>query len=125
MKNVIKIRSFLGLARYYRKLVEHFLLIFAPLTQLTQKEVKFEWDNQCEHNFQELKNCLISAPVLTLSTTRAGYAIFSDILKQGLGCVLMQDGRMIAYASRKLKKHETNYLTYDLELAVVVIALKI
>ena len=78
--------------------MEYFSLIVVPLTRLTQKEVKFEWDNQCEHNFQELKNCLISAPVFTLPTTGAGYVIFSDASKQGLRCVLMQNGRVIAYA---------------------------
>ena len=72
-----------------------------------------------------MKNCLIFVPVLTLSTTGVGYVIFSDASRQGLGCVLMQDGRVIAYASRQLKKHEANYLTHDLELAAVVFALKI
>ena len=80
--------------------MEHFSPIAAPLTWLTQKKVKFEWDDQCEQNFQELKNRLIFSPVLTLSTTRAGYVIFNDASRQDLGCVLMQDGRVIAYASR-------------------------
>ena len=92
---------------------------------MTRKEVKFEWDNQCEKKFQELKNRLITAPVLTLSTIEAGYVIFSDASRQGLGCVLMHDGRVIVYASHQLKKHETNYLTYDLQLVAVVFALKI
>ena len=105
--------------------MKHFLLIAAPLTRLTRKGVKFEWDDKCEQNFQELKNCLISALVLTLSTIRVGYVIFSDASRQGLGCVLLQDGRVIAYASRHLKKYETNYPTHDLELTAVVFALKI
>ena len=97
----------------------------APLTKLTRKEAKFEWDDQCEQSFQTLKNCLTSAPVLTLPTPGGGYVVFSDASRRGLGCVLMQNGKVIAYASRQLKKHEENYPTYDLELAAVVFALKI
>ena len=77
--------------------MEHFSLIYASLTR---KGVKFEWDEKCEHSFQELKNRLITAPVFTLPNTRARYVVFSDVSKQGLGCVLMQGGRVIAYASR-------------------------
>ena len=124
-KNVTEIRDFLGLAGYYRRFVKHFSLITALLTRLIRKVVKFEWDDQCEQNFQELNNCLISALVLTLSTTGAGYVIFSDALRQGFGCDLMQDGRVIAYASHRIKKHETNYHTHDLELTAVVFSLKI
>ena len=88
-KNVTEIRSFLGLVGYYRWFVEHFSLIIAPLTQLTQKWVKFEWDDQYEQNFQELKNHLIFASVLILLTIRARYVIFSYASGKGLGCVLM------------------------------------
>ena len=87
--------------------------------------VKFEWDDKCEQNFQELKNRLIFALILTLSTIGAGYVIFSDASRQGLACVLMQDDKVIAYASRQLKKHETNYPTHDLELVTVVFTLMI
>ena len=80
--------------------MEHFSLIVALLIRLTRKWVKFEWDNQCEQNFQKLKSRLISAPILTLPTTGVGYVIFSNVSRQGLGCVLMQNGRVIAYASR-------------------------
>ena len=92
---------------------------------MTRKGIKFEWDEKCEQSFQELKNQLITAPVLTLSTTRDGYMVFSDASRQGLGCVFMQAGRVIAYASRQLKKHEANYPTHDLELLAIVFALKI
>ena len=67
----------------------------------------------------------ITAPVLTLPTIGAGYVIFLDTSRQGLGCVLMQNGRVIAYASHQLKKHETNYPNHDLELVAIVFALKI
>ena len=82
------------------RFVEHFSLIAAPLTRLTQKRVRFEWDDKCEHNFQELKNRLIFAPILTLLTTGVGYIIFSDASRQGRGFVQMQNGRVIAYTSR-------------------------
>ena len=94
-------------SRDYRRFVEYFSLIVAHLTRLTQKGLKFECDNQCKQNFQELKNCLIFALVFTLPTIGAGYVIFNDAFRQGLDCVLRQNGRVIAYASRQLKKHET------------------
>ena len=93
----------MGLVECYRRFMEHFSLIIAPLTRLIWKRVKFEWDDLCEQNFQELKNRLISAPILTLSTTRTGYVIFNDASRQGLGCVLMQDGKVISYVSHQLK----------------------
>ena len=117
--------KFLGFTGYHMWFVEHFSLITAPLIWLTWKGVKFEWDDKCEQNFQELKNCLIFAPILTLSTTGARYVVFSDASRQGFGYVLMQDSRVIAYASRQLKKHKVNYPTHDLELAAMVSALKI
>ena len=91
---------------------------------MTRKGVKYEWDDQCEQSFQELKNYLITTPVLTLPTptTRGRYVVFSNASRQGLGCVLMQNGKVIAYASRQLKKHETNHPTHDLKLATVVVS---
>lgn len=124
-KNVSEVRSFLGLAGYYRRFVEGFSQIATPLSRLTRKDLKFVWDEKCENSFQELKRRLTSAPVLTLPTSGKEFVVFSDASRQGLGCVLMQDGKVIAYASRQLKKHELNYPTHDLELAAVVFALKI
>ena len=80
-KNVIEIRSFLGLAGYYRWFVEYFSLLSSSLTWLTRKGVKFEWDQKCEQTFQELKNRLINVPVLTLPTIGVGYMVFSDASK--------------------------------------------
>ena len=124
-QTVTEIRSFLGLAGYYRRFVEGFSRIAAPLSRLTQKGVKFAWDDRCEASFQELKQRLTSAPILALPTSSREYTVYSDASRQGLGCVLMQDGRVIAYASRQLKKHEVNHPTHDLELAAIVFALKI
>ncbi|WMV58744.1 hypothetical protein MTR67_052129, partial [Solanum verrucosum] len=82
--------SFLGLAGYYRRFVEGFVSISAPLTKLTQKEVKFQWSDACERNFQELKNKLTSTPVLVLPKGTEGYVVYCDASGVGLGCVLMQ-----------------------------------
>ncbi|KAG8493058.1 hypothetical protein CXB51_010375 [Gossypium anomalum] len=95
-KNVTEVRSFLGLAGYYRRFVNGFSIIAAPMTRLLQKNVKFEWTEECQQSFEELKRC-----------------------------VLMQEGKVVAYASRQLKSHERNYPTHDLELAAIVFALKI
>ena len=124
-KNVSEVRSFLGLAGYYRKFVEGFSKIAAPLTKLTRKDVKYDWVDACQQSFEELKSRLTSAPVLVLPNGRDGFVVYSDASRQGLGCVLMQNDRVIAYASRQLKKHEQNYPTHDLELAAVVFAMKI
>ena len=121
--NVTEIRSFLGLAGYYRKFVEGFSKLAAPLTKLTRKEEKFVWSEACQQSFDELKRKLTSAPVLTLPSGQDGYTVYCDASRQGLGCVLMQHENVIAYAFRQLKKHEQNYPTHDLELAVLVFAL--
>ena len=123
--SVTEIRSFLCLAGYYRKFVEGFSKIAAPLTRLTRKEEPFLWSEACQQSFDELKRRLTSAPVLTLPSGQDGFAVYCDASRQGLGCVLMQNDKVIAYASRQLKKHEQNYPTHDLELASVVFALRI
>ena len=123
--NPTNIHSFLGLAGYYRRFVVGFSSIASPLTTLTKKKAKFEWTETCEKSFQELKDRLTSAPVLTLPKCGENYTVYCDASRVGLGCVLMQAGKVIDYASRQLKLHEKNYPTHDLELAVVVFALKL
>ncbi|KAA0054090.1 pol protein [Cucumis melo var. makuwa] len=122
---VNEIRSFLGLVGYYMRFVEDFSRIASPLTQLTRKGTPFVWSPACESSFQELKKKLVTAPVLTVPDGSRSFVIYSDASKKGLGCVLMQQGKVVAYASRLLKSHEQNYPTHDLELAAVVFALKI
>ncbi|KAA0043430.1 hypothetical protein E6C27_scaffold1639G00400 [Cucumis melo var. makuwa] len=117
--------SFLGLAGYYRHFIEDFSQLALPLTALKRKNVKFEWSDKCEQSFQELKKRLVIAPILALPVTGKDYVIYCDASRLGLGCVLMQDENVIDYASRQLKTHECNYPTHDLELATVVLALKI
>ena len=124
-KTPTEVRSFLGLAGYYRRFVKDFSKIATPLTKLTRKNQKFEWSAECENSFQELKQKLVTAPVLVLPDDQGNFVIFSDASHKGLGCVLMQHSKVIAYASRQLKPHELKYPTHDLELAAIVFALKI
>ncbi|KAA0049875.1 ty3-gypsy retrotransposon protein [Cucumis melo var. makuwa] len=120
-----EVRSFLGLAGYYRRFVEDFGCIASPLTQLTRKGTHFVWSPACESSFQELKKKLVTAPVLTVPDGSRSFMIYSDAFKKGLGCVLMLQGKVVSYASRQLKSHEHNYPTHDLELAAMVFELKI
>ena len=94
------------------------------MTSLTKKDLKFEWRDRHERAFQELKKRLTTAPVLTIPQSGEKFTIYSDASHQGLGCVLMQDGKVIAYGSRQLKPHELNYPTHDLELATIVFLLR-
>jgi hypothetical protein len=95
------------------------------MTELLKKDKKFEWMSACEASFQELKNRLTNALILVMPDMEKPFSIYCDASGQGLGCVLMQDGHVVAYASRQLRKHEAHYLTHNLELAAVVHALKI
>ena len=115
-----QIRSFLGLAGYYRCFIEGFSKIAKPMTELLKKDKKFEWTEDCEKSFNELKIQLTTAPVLTLPDIYRIFDVYCDASMQGLGCVLMQDGKVVAYASRQLQPHEGIYPTHDLELAAVV-----
>ena len=124
-KSVFEIRSFLGLAGYYRRFIEDFSRLAMHMTRLTRKEVKFVWDDSCEQAFQELKRRLTSAPILIVLERGQRYTVYCDASKDGLGCVLMQSGKVVAYGSRQLKNHEQNYPTHDIEFAAVVFALKI
>ena len=124
-RNVIEVRSFLGLTGYYGRFVKGFYVVASSLTKLLRKGVKFEWNDTCQSSFEQLKKILVKAPVLTQPTSGREYSMYSDASKIGLGCVLMQDGKVVAYASKQLKPHEQNYPTHDLELAAVVFALKI
>ncbi|KAL8115292.1 hypothetical protein AgCh_021949 [Apium graveolens] len=124
-KTPTEIRSFLGLAGYYRRFVKDFSKIASPLTKLTRKNEKFVWTKKCEESFQELKRRLVTAPVLALPDEMGNFVIYSDASLKGLGCVLMQHDKVIAYASRQLKPHKQKYPVHDLELAAIVFALKL
>jgi len=123
--DVSEIRSFLGLAGNYRRFIEGFSKLAKPMTALLEKNAKFVWSDKCQASFKEFKKRLTTAPVLVLPDLSKSFSIYCDASRLGLGCVLMQEGRVVAYASRQLRKHELNYPTHDLELAAVVHALKI
>jgi ribonuclease HI len=123
--SVHQIRSFLGLAGYYRRFIPDFSKIAKPMTELLKKEIKFRWDDKCEDAFHTLRKLLTTAPVLAQPDSNQPFDVYCDASGIGLGCVLMQNNRVIAYASRALRNHEQNYPTHDLELAAVIHALKI
>jgi len=123
--SVHEIQSFLGLAGYYRRFIPDFSRIAKPITELLKKGVKFVWSDTCEEAFHTLRKHLTSAPVLAQPDNTKPYDVYCDASGTGLGCVLMQENRVIAYALRALRPHEQNYPTHDLELAGVIHALKI
>jgi hypothetical protein len=113
------------LAGYYLRFIKDFSRIAKPMTRLLEKNKDFDWTEECQASFEELKKQLTSAPVLILLDITKTFDTYYDALRQGLGCVLKQDGKVVSYASCQLRKHENNDPTYDLELAAVVHALKI
>ena len=124
-RNVTEVRSFLGFTGYYKRFVKGFSMTTAPMTRLLQKNVKFEWSEKCQASFEKFKAFLTEALVLTQPTCGKKYVIFIDASLNRLRCVLMQEGKVVAYASRQLKPHEKNYPMHDMELAAIVFALKI
>ncbi|GKD96992.1 putative reverse transcriptase domain-containing protein [Tanacetum coccineum] len=124
LKTPTEIRSFLGLAGYYRRFIPNFSNIAKPFTLLTQKDKKFEWGDKQENAFQTLKDMLCDALILALPKGIDDFVVYCDASNQGFSCVLMQRNKVIAYASRQLKIHENNYTTHDLELGDAVFALK-
>ncbi|GJW42170.1 putative reverse transcriptase domain-containing protein [Tanacetum coccineum] len=115
-KTPTEIRQFLGLAGYYRRFIEGFSKIAKSMTKLTQKGIKFDWGEKEENAFQLIKQKLCSAPILALPKGSEDFVVYCDASHKGLGVVLMQREKVIAYASRQLKVHEKNYTTHDLEL---------
>ncbi|GJX46005.1 putative reverse transcriptase domain-containing protein [Tanacetum coccineum] len=120
-----EVRQFLGLVGYYRRFIKDFSKIAKSLTELTQKNKKYIWGEDQESAFQLLKQKLCEAPILALPEGNDDFVVYCDASHQGLGAVLMQREKVIAYASRQLKPNEENYTTHDLELGAVVFALKI
>ncbi|WMV50032.1 hypothetical protein MTR67_043417, partial [Solanum verrucosum] len=101
-KSLTEVRSFLGLAGYYKRFVKGFSIIASPLTKLLQKEVKFIWDDKCQESFETLKSLLTQAPILALPTERKKYVVYSDASHNGLGCVLMQEWKHYLYGEKCL-----------------------
>jgi hypothetical protein len=123
-KDVQGIKSFIGMAGYYQRFIEGFSKIARPMTALLAKKVEFKWTPACQESFEMLKQKLTTTPVLVLPNVHKSFSVYCDASYTGLGCVLMQEGEVVAYSFRQLKDHEKNYPTHDLELAAVVHALK-
>jgi hypothetical protein len=123
--NVLEIQSFLRLAGYYRRFIKDFSKIAKPMTKMLEKDKAFEWTTECQASFDELKKHLTSAPVLVLPDVAKKFNIYCDASRRGLGCVLMQEGQVVCYASHQLEKQEENYPTHDPEIVAKVHALKI
>jgi hypothetical protein len=121
---VHQVRSFLGLADHYHRFIPDFSKIVKPITSLLKNATKFNWSSRCNEAFEQLKVLLTTALVLAQPDIEKPFDVYCDASGSGLECVLMQEGQVIAYDSRQLRRHEEHYPTHDLELAVVVHALK-
>jgi hypothetical protein len=120
---VSDVQSFLGLAGYYRRFIPNFSKITKPFTELLKKGNKYVWSKPCNEAFKHLKKLLTTSLVLAQSDTTKPLNVYCDASVTSLGGVLMQEGRVISYSSRQLRRHEEHYPTHDLELAAVVLAL--
>ena len=123
--SVHEVRSFIGLANFYRKFVLNFSKLVAPLTELLKKFERFKWTDKCQMSFDLLKKKLIEAPILTLLDVSRPFTIFTDAIGVAIGVVFTQDGKVVAYESRKMNEVEKRYLIYDQELSVIVHAIEI
>jgi hypothetical protein len=123
--DISDIHSFLGLAGYYHRFIQDLSKVAKPMTRLLEKNKEFKWTKECQNNFKVLKKRLTTTPVLILPNITNKFDICCDASRQGLECILMQEGLVVSYVSKQFRKHEENYPTHDLELAVVVHTLKI
>jgi hypothetical protein len=122
--SVSEVRSFLGLVGYYRQFIQNFSKIAKPITELLKKGNKYVWSEACDEAFKHLKKLLTTLPVLAQPDTTKPFDVYCDASGTGLGSVLMQEGRVISYSSRQLRRHEEHYPTHDLELAAAVMVLQ-
>jgi hypothetical protein len=120
-KNVIEVRSFMGLVGYYKRFIACFSRISHLITSLQRKEKKFQWTEECERSFQQLKKRLTSDPILRIADPNEDFIVCTNECKEGLGGVLNQNGFFVCYESRNLKENERHYATHDLELEAIVL----
>ena len=123
--NVHEMCSFMGMEGYNQSFLEGLSKISIPITSFLRKGVQFNWTNECEQAFSKLKQCLTTTLILNFPDMDRPFIVCTDASKDGLGAILSQDGRVIAYASRKVRTHEENHATHDLELAEIVHALRL
>jgi hypothetical protein len=124
-RNFPEVCSFMGLVGYYRRFIEGFSKIVNPITKLKKKNNKFVWTEKCAEVFWRLKELLTTMPILKVPDMDEEFLVCIDASKEGLGRVLMKDGRAIAYILRKLRRHEDNYVMHDLELLAIVYSLRV
>lgn len=126
--SVTEMRSFIGIASYYRRFIENFSNVAYPLTRLTQKDRKFEWSEDCEKAFNSLKHLLTTAPILSYPSTNDMFILDTDASAYRVGAVLsqLQDGKevVIAYGSKTLSRSQMGYCTTYRELLAVVTFVK-
>jgi hypothetical protein len=123
-KDVADIKSFMGITHYYHIFIKGFSKITYPITSLQKKGIRFTWSQKCQDNFNKLKKLLTKTPILWVAYRDIDFIVCVDANKEGLGGILTQQGHVICYKSCKLKEHERNYVTHDLELVVVIRSLK-
>ena len=124
-KNISEVRGFLGITGWYQTFIKDYAVIAAPLTGLLKKGIKVVWSDKLQESFDRLKGIVTSAPCLKLPDFSKTFDVITDASSIALGGVLTQEGRPVAFTSRKLKLYEVNYATHDLELLAVIHALKI
>lgn len=125
LKNVDEVRYFMGLESYYKRFIKNFSQISYPITSLQRKGKKFEWTEECEASFEQLKQLLTHAPVLKIADPDKEFVVCTNAHKKGLSGVLRQDGQVVCYESWKLNENEHNYPTHDLKLVTIIHALNI
>jgi hypothetical protein len=121
---VSEVRNFLGLAGYYQWCIPNFSKTTKSITELLKKGNKYVWKEACDEAFKHLKKLMTTSPVLAQPDTTKSFDVYCDASGMGLGGVLMQEGQMISYSSRQLRHHEEHYPTHDLELAAIVMAIR-
>jgi hypothetical protein len=121
---VSEVRSFLGLAGYYCRFIPNFSKITKPIIELLKKGNKYLWSEACDEAFKHLKRLLTTSPMLAQPDITRPFDVYCDASGMGLGGVLMQEGQVISYSLRQLRRHEEHYSTHDLELVAVVMALR-
>ena len=121
-KDVADIWSFMGIIGYYCRFIEGFSKIAYPITSLQKKGTKFNWSQKCQDS--KLKELLTTAPILKVAYPYKDFIVCVDASREGLSGFLTKEGHMICYESQKIKEHERNYVTHDLELAAVIHTLK-
>jgi hypothetical protein len=122
--SITQVHSFLGLVGYYRRFIPNFSKISKSITELLKKGNKYVWSKYCDGAFKTLMKLLTLTPVLAQPDIAEPFDVYCDAFGTGLGCVLMQEGRVISYSSHQLRHYEGNYPTHDLELAAMVMALR-